>query len=462
MKIMCHPGDKCFNQRLRWCKKPASKTWGLCALLTVGLLTAGSFAGSANARPLEEELLKLIETHPKIKEAEMTLESQHVGITAAQAGYYPTVSLSGDIGPEAVDNPGERASSADGETWRRSGSKAGTTITQNLFDGFRTSSQVRSAKINREVAALSLEGARQNIVFEAIRAYTDVLRQQRLVEMSRENERTIQRQLNLEDERVRRGSGIAVDVLQAKTRLQLAKERRVGFEGATDQAISRYVQVFGHAPELDTMTDPSPSAEIIPSTVERALEIALNENPALLSSATTVVAARERKELEKSGFYPKLDLVGSANVEKHKNTTIGMRRDYSVLLKANWDIFSGTSTLSAVEKSNFDYQASKENYDYVSRKITEQVYLAWHTLLTARERKQLLGNAVNIATEVFDSRRKLRDAGKETVINVLDAENEVNNAQINYTTAAYDERTTVYQLLLSMGRLNPEYLMLNR
>ena len=69
--------------------------------------------------------------------------------------------------------------------------------------------------------------------------------------------------------------------------------------------------------------------------------------------------------------------------------------------------------------------------------------------------KELLENAVNIASEVFSSRQRLREAGKETVINVLDAENEVNNAQINFTSASYDERLAVYQLLLSMGLLNP-------
>ncbi|MBT6407062.1 MAG: TolC family protein [Rhodospirillaceae bacterium] len=81
--------------------------------------------------------------------------------------------------------------------------------------------------------------------------------------------------------------------------------------------------------------------------------------------------------------------------------------------------------------------------------------------MTARNRLDLLENAVNIATEVFISRKKLREAGKETVINVLDAENEVSNAQINYTAASYDERLSIYQLLLSMGRLNPAFLNLS-
>jgi adhesin transport system outer membrane protein len=64
-----------------------------------------------------------------------------------------------------------------------------------------------------------------------------------------------------------------------------------------------------------------------------------------------------------------------------------------------------------------------------------------------------LDNAVNIASEVFESRKKLRESGKETVINVLDAENEVFNAQINYTSAMYDARIATYDVLRAMGRL---------
>jgi adhesin transport system outer membrane protein len=92
--------------------------------------------------------------------------------------------------------------------------------------------------------------------------------------------------------------------------------------------------------------------------------------------------------------------------------------------------------------------------------VIEQTKLAWQALFTSRQRLELLENAVNIASEVFSSRQKLREAGKETVINVLDAENEVNNAQINFTSASYDEKLAVYQLLLAMGFLNPSGLSL--
>ena len=108
----------------------------------------------------------------------------------------------------------------------------------------------------------------------------------------------------------------------------------------------------------------------------------------------------------------------------------------------------------AINQAIVEYRASQDNQMQISRKVTEQVKLAWQSLITARERLELLENAVNIASEVFESRKKLREAGKETVINVLDAENEVNNAQINFTGASYDERVAAFQLLLAMGRLN--------
>jgi len=62
---------------------------------------------------------------------------------------------------------------------------------------------------------------------------------------------------------------------------------------------------------------------------------------------------------------------------------------------------------------------------------------------------------------VFIARRKLRQAGKETVINVLDSENEVNNARINLTDASYDSSIAVYRVLQGMGRLDVNHLQLH-
>lgn len=411
---------------------------------------------SVRANPLRQELSGLLITHPDILAAEKNFGSSKQEISKIRGEYLPTVNLSGDTGYQVFDNPSRRAASDD--EFSRNRQTATLTITQNLFNGFSTRSGVRIAKLNSEVARLSLDGTRQNTLLTGINSYINVIRQGRLIDLSISNEENIQFQLNLEDERVQRGAGIAVDVLQAKSRLQIAKERRVTFEGALEDAISRYVQVFDHAPDLDNMTDPSAPVELIPPDLETAIEIALAANPAIANSTATVAVRREEQKRVSSEYFPTIDLVGSANVEKHVDGTLGVKRDYQVLLQATWDLFTGNTTKPSQRQAAFDYGASKDAQNLKQRQIIEQTKVSWQALMTARKRVELLENAVNIASEVFDARQKLREAGKETVINVLDAENEIFNARINFVQASYDEQLAIYQLLLAMGQLEADLL----
>ena len=424
----------------------------------IGAIVALLVAPPASARSLQEELADLLKYHPQIEASRKSVGSSGEGINRALSGYYPTVSVNGEIGPTIIDNPTTRARAANVKDQVRTKNIAGLTVAQNLFKGFATSSLTKTARLNKEISEISLENTVQNVLFEAISAYIDVLRQKRLVELSQSSQDTIQTQLSLEDERVNRGSGIAVDVLQAKSRLQIAKERRVNFEGGLEDAVSRYRQVFNIAPDIDAMMDPMPPVELLPSDLASAINIALDENPAISNANATIEVARERQRTVKSEYYPSVDLVAEANYEKHDDTTIGTRRDYSLVLEANWALFSGFSTRAGAAQAAYDYGSSKDNHTFVVRKVEEQTRLSWQALLTVRDRVDLLENAVNIASEVFDARGKLREAGKETVINVLDAESEIFNAQINYTAASYDERVAVYQLLLAMGRLNAQNL----
>ena len=440
---------------------PLKRLTSCLSLTPVTLVATLALATSVYANPIEVELTGLLGDHPQIRASEKSLQSSRQGVKSALSNFYPTVSVTGDAGYESIDSPSTRTANAPtAEDYGRTRNTATLSVTQNLFNGYATASAVRTARLNRELAQISYEGTRQNTIFEGVQVYIDVLRQRRLIELARENEATIQRQLNLEDERVQRGSGVAVDVLQAKSRLQIAKERRVNFEGALEDAISRYTQVYGHPPDIESMLDPEPPIEQIPSELSKSVDIAIVENPAVGNSGTTVEVARERRRSVRAELFPTVDLEGSYNYEKHVNGTLGTRRDYSLVVSSTWELFSGFSTRASMAQAAYDYHASKDQHEFTVRKVIEQSKLAWQSLLTARERLELLENAVNIASEVFESRKKLREAGKETVINVLDAENEVNNAQINYTSAFYDERLAVYQLLLAMGRLDSKNLSL--
>ena len=225
----------------------------------LGALMAVSISADSLAASLETELSSMLQEHPQLKAAQKTTLGTEKDIDVKAAALMPTVSLNSDYGYEWITNPSERANSDgkdDSSMMRR---VVGATVTQNLFDGFSNESQIRTARLQHEETKTQEEITRQNLMFEGITAYVNVLKQVRRISYARENEANIKTQMELEDERVRRGSGIGIDVLNAKSRLQTAKDKRVEYEGELARAIDQYIQVFNHAPDVAALIDPRTS-----------------------------------------------------------------------------------------------------------------------------------------------------------------------------------------------------------
>jgi hypothetical protein len=209
-------------------------------------------------------------------------------------------------------------------------------------------------------------------------------------------------------------------------------------------------------PDTRELIMPTPPLGLLPETTEDMIAIALEEHPAIRSATAQVYIANEQRRIAQADFFPTIDVSGEWSFDDDLGGTRGTRRDYKAKVNASWTLFNGFATRAGVAQAAHTYRSSIDSDAFVKRKITEEVQLAWSGLDTARQRVSLLQNAVNIASEVFSARRKLREAGKETVINVLDAESEMFNARINLVAAQHDARIAVYRLMLSMGRLTLE------
>lgn len=420
--------------------------YGLALGITTALVSL-----PVQAAPLSEILPGLVESHPQIKAATKSVDASKATKEEAFSGFLPLATLSGSTGWEQTDRtntdpPGEKRNLPT-DSWSMS-------VTQNVFQGFRTQADTQSADVGIDIAKSTLELTRQQIIFEGVTAYLEVLRQIQLTELAQENMGTLKKQLNLEDERVKRGSGIAVDVLQSKSRLQISKERHTAFMGALKDAISRFTQVYGRPPEIENMAIPDIPLGQLPPTLDEAISVAVAENPGLASSNYNVEVASLAQTSAKSGFYPSVNLVAQSTYDNNLSGTSGEETNHSFVVEANWDIFSGFADKARTERAASEYQAAMNNHHHTHRKTIEEVKLAWSSLTTSKARLDLLNNAVNIAGEVYDARKRLRDAGKETALNVLDAENELFRAKIDAASARFDYYTAVYRLLLSMGRLN--------
>ncbi len=428
------------------------------AAFTAALLGATSiFAiqGQAGAQSLQDEVVQLLTSHPQIRVARQNLASSEEGVKAAFAEYLPSVAASSDFGYERIDSPGRTTATPDqGPFTTGQARQTSVTVTQTVFNGYLNDANNDNANLAQQSAEISLEEAIQGVLFEGVSIYLEVLRNLRLIQLAGENEATIQRQFELEDERVRRGAGITLDVLESKKRLQVARERRVAFDGALRDSMSRFDQVFGHEAIIDDMIMPTPPLGLMPDSVDSAVAAALDRHPAIRNSETRIDIAQEQRTIAKAAFYPTIDLVAEWSYEDDLAAVRGSRRDYTAKVKANWDLFKGFATRAGVARASHDYLSSIDSSNFVKRKIGEESRLAWSGLDTARQRVTLLQNAVNIAAEVFTGRRKLREAGKETVINVLDAESQMFDARIQLIAAQHDARIAVYRLLAAMGQLN--------
>lgn len=429
----------------------------------VGALMAFSVSTQSQAASLEAELSAMLVEHPSLKAAQKTTKGTQESIDVAKSGNLPTVAFNADYGYEYITNPSERANSDTKNDSSRMREVAGLTVTQNLYDGNATTSAIRSARLTSEATKKTEEITEQSLILEGVTAYLNVLKQSSRIKHARENEANIKKQMELENERVRRGSGIGIDVLNAKSRLQTAIEKRVEYEGELAKATDQYIQIFGHAPDLAAMIAPSPPLNYLPESLEDAIEIAVRNNPNVQKSEFDAELADENKRSIEAEYHPTVDLVGSWNFENDKNATIGTRRDYSVLVEANWDLFSGFSTEYSMKKAVYDYSASKDTLSHVTRKIVEATRIAWHTLETSRERLSLVENDVILKDEIFLSTRKQRESGAEgvDVLNVLDREKEVYEAKIKYAELFYDTRQAIYSVLMTTGQLSPEVLALN-
>ncbi|MFO0292264.1 MAG: TolC family outer membrane protein [Rhodospirillales bacterium] len=407
----------------------------------------------SHAQSLNEDLRHLIGTNPRILSAQRTFDAARDAQQRAWGAFLPTVDLSANSGYDRVDSPSRRTQGRSPKTLNTDGLTL--SLTQNVFDGFRRTSNYDGARIQTSIQDTTLEATRQAVMFEGITAYLDVLRHTQLVDLARKNERTIQQQLNLESERVQRGGGMAVDALFARSRLQIGRERLVAFEGALNDALSRYHQVFGKRAVPELMIDPLPPAQLMPATLEDAIRIAEGGNPNRIVSGLQVDLADKRRTTAASDYYPRVDLVARNSSERNIDGTEGERREFTAFVRVTWELFSGFQTRASVSEAAQLHGAAQNNHGFTSRKVVEETRLAWNEMSVARERVRLLENAVNIASEVFDARDRLRRAGRETAINVLDAENEVYNARINYAQAAYDGRRAIYRLLQAMGMVTP-------
>lgn len=403
---------------------------------------------------LEIAIFKTIANHPEIK-AEINRKSarQHE-LSQAKSGYYPTVDLLAAVGSENSKN---RFTIATGATdyVDLTRKEEAFVVTYNLFKGFDTSNNVEKNSAKVKSAGHRLHDLTEQTALQVANVYLRVLRYQQLVKLS---EDTLNVHLKLfEKVKSRSLSGVAKrsDINQAMGRVSRARANLIADKTSLKNAEYNYLRIIGEMPT--ELLKPKGLDNKIPADLEQAITLAVDSNPLLKAAHSDVDVANAQRRQSKSDFYPRFDLVFEQSRGENLDGITGVENDYSLMLKMRYNLFNGGFDLARSRQAFSQYNESKDKLHDIRRSIHELMHLSWNSYQSVKTQIPYLFEhvkSIKATRKAYSDQFKI---GKRTLLDLLDSENELYQANRSYITAEYDRLLSGYRILANIGKFVDAY-----
>ena len=430
-------------------------------------LSAVLLSTTVQAETLEEALAYTYVANPTILSQRAYLRSVYEKITQSFSGYKPTLSGEASYGYSYT----RTKSSPVFDEEESMPFSFGVSAVQPVFSGFGTSASVKAAKAQFEAERANLRDVEQSSMINAVVAYTDVIRALAVLKLNQNNEAVLQRQLEYTQDRFRVGELTKTDVAQAEARHAGAVASRISAEGDLKVAYAVYQKVIGKMP--DKIFEPEVPAAKLPQTLDDALEIALKSNPSVQAAEMQAKSAQSSIDVAKADHYPSVDLQASYNNMKagaHGTADLGAENiqtgrareeDTSVMLVMDVPLYQAGNTASRVRESKYIAGQARININAVKRDVVRATTQAWENYQSTQASLASLEEQVKASALALEGVRYEEQAGTRTILDVLNAEQELLDARVSVVTAKKNLIDASYQLIASMGLMTPSGLGLD-
>ncbi len=415
------------------------------------VLTIGS---PALADTLREALALAYANNPSLQAARAQLRAVDETVPLALSGWRPRVSIAGDVtrrrNETAIQGAiGSGALFAGGTTLRTSQSTS-LNVSQPLFQGFRTQANTAQAKANVEAQRARLHSSEQLVILDGATAYFDVLRDTAIVELRTNDVQVLTRQLEATQDRFRVGEITRTDVAQAEARLSASISARILAEGNLQRSRAAYVNVIGKQPE-DLVTPDALGT--LPSTVDRALIAASDNNPNVVAASYTADAAQENIKAVRGELLPSLSLDGQLSKAWDTIADQSTSEAASARLALTVPLYQGGATYARLRQAKHTAGQRRLEADQARLDAREAATSAWEAYQSARASIASIETQIVASEIALEGVQREAEVGARTVLDVLDAEQELLDARVSLVTAERDQLVASLQLLSSMGQL---------
>ena len=426
--------------------------------MTFGVAACLGFATVAQAENLPEALAKAYQTNPQLNAERARQRATDENLPQALAGYRPQIVASLSGGLQAVRDllPGNTIQTATLKPWT-----IGVTVTQTLFNGFKTANSVRVAEFQVRSGREALRNVGQSVLLDAVTVYTNVLANQSLVEAQRANVAFLRETLGIVQKRLNAGDVTPTDTSQAEARLSrgLSDLNAAEVNFAISQAT--YAQVIGNPPAR--LSPAEPVDRYLPRSREDATALAFKSHPAVLAAGFDVDVATTSISVAESSLYPTVALQGSASKSRDSDPTLGTfgTDQASILGQVTAPIYDGGTAASQTRQAKEVASQSRLVLEQVRNQARTAAIGAWVAHEGAKIAVSASESEVRAAGVALQGVQKEAAGGQRTTIDVLNSQQELTSAKARLIGAQRDRVIASYSLLSATGKLDVKTLALN-
>ncbi|MEQ8650825.1 MAG: TolC family outer membrane protein [Kiloniellales bacterium] len=418
---------------------------GLAALA----LSAAAWSLPGHAQSLPESLANTYLTNPTLLAARAELRAVNEGVPQALSAWRPSVSVEGDVGYETSKLLGQNASPSSGLT-----AGARLVAEQTIWAGGSIRANVDSAEAVVYAQRALLADTEQSVLLAAATAYMDVWQAQAILDLNIANEERLRRQREATVDRFNVGEVTRTDVAQADARLAGATADRVSSEGDLATAQSIFYQIIGLVPRR---IEQAPPLQVLPRSMQETVAYAQQDAPNLVAARFLENSALSDIRAQLGALLPSVSLLGLLDYSRDNTVQDGVPNlDFfaaSIVLQVSIPLYQQGLVASQVRQAKQIASQRRLEITEALRQAEQDAVAAWEALETARAQISSFESQVRANTVALEGVEQESLVGARTVLDVLDAEQELLQAQVSLVGAQRDEVVAGFQVATAIGRL---------
>jgi TolC family type I secretion outer membrane protein len=407
----------------------------------VAVFLVGAMPG-VRAQSLEDALVSAYLTNPTLEAQRAALRATDELVPQALSDWRPTVAVDSSAVHSDIDS-----SEGAGTLGTLSSS---VILDQQIYSGGETVANTSRAENLVRAERARLTATEQDILFNAVNAYTVLLSDLAVLDFSVQNENRLRRQLQATRDRFEVGEVTRTDVAQAEASLSGAISSRVGAEGNVQQSRAAYRNIINQEPSR--LVTPAPLSAL-PETETAAHQLAEAFNPNIAVAQFNLAASRADVRVAESQLLPRLSVRGEFTYAEEPTLNTDWQRDASIGATLSVPLYQGGGEYARVRQAKQTVRQRQDDLEATFRNVREEVTAGWQALTTARTQIESFTEQVRAAEIALEGTRQEALVGQLTTLDVLDQEQVLFQAQVDLVNARREEVLASYRLKSAVGEL---------